>query len=89
MSRKLTPNRWNWDDNSGQWVFIELTESGEKKYHFQLEPPEEFINLTIKLKDLNEKLIITKDPEENIKIFNEMVKISKKLQSMPRNEMEF
>lgn len=85
MPRELTANRWNWDDNLGQWVFIEITEKGKRKYHYKLNPPEEFITLTTKLKELNEKLIITKDPDENLNIFNEMVKISKKLQFMPRS----
>ena len=88
MSRKLTPNRWNWDDNSKQWIFIELTEEGEK-YYYQVEPPKEFIKLTMKIKELNDKLIFTKDPEENAKLFDEMMKISKRLQCMRKNDEEF
>ena len=38
----------------------------------------------MKIKELNEKLIITKDIEENTRIFKEMTKITKRLQSMPR-----
>ena len=87
MSRKLTPNRWNWDDNSKQWIFIELTEQGEK-YYYQVEPPKEFFELTMKIKELNDKLIITKDPTENAKLFDEMVKISKRLQCMRKNDDE-
>ncbi len=87
MTRELTPNRWNWNQKDEKWVFIELTEDGEKKYCYQLEPPQEFIDLTMKLKELNEKLIITKDPEDNAKLFNKMMKISKRLQCMGKNEM--
>jgi len=88
MSRKFTQNRWNWDDNSKQWIFIELTEEGEK-YYYQVDPPKEFIALTMKIKELNDKLIITKDPEENAKLFDEMMKISKRLQCMRKNDEEF
>lgn len=87
MSRKLTQNRWNWDDNSKQWIFIELTEEGEK-YYYQVDPPKEFIELTMKIKELNDKLILTKDPEENAKLFDEMMKISKRLQCMRKNDEE-
>lgn len=87
MSRKFTQNRWNWDDNSKQWIFIELTEEGEK-YYYQVDPPKEFIELTMKIKELNDKLIFTKDPEENAKLFNEMMKISKRLQCMRKNDEE-
>ncbi len=85
MSRKLTPNRWNWDGNSKRWIFIELTEEGEK-YYYQVEPPKEFIELTMKIKELNDKLIFTKDSEENAKLFDKMMKISKRLQCMRKNE---
>ncbi|TFG29229.1 MAG: hypothetical protein EU532_03515 [Promethearchaeota archaeon] len=87
MPRKLTPNRWNWSQKDEKWIFIEINDQGEEKYYYKLEPPEEFISLTMQLKELNEKLIITKDVGENTKIFNEMVRISKRLQCMPRNDI--
>ena len=87
MTRELTPNRWNWSQKDEKWIFIELIEDGQKKYYYQLEPPQEFIDLTMELKDLNEKLIITKDPEENSKLFNKMMKISKRLQCMEKNDI--
>ncbi len=86
MVRQLTLNRWNWDQAEGKWVYIELI-NGEKKYYYQLEPPKEFLDLTFKIKVLNDKLIACKDPIENDKIFSEMMKISKRLQSMDKNDL--
>ncbi|MFX0058407.1 MAG: hypothetical protein ACFE85_18055 [Candidatus Hodarchaeota archaeon] len=85
MPRELTPNRWNWSQKDGKWVYIELTDDGQTNYYYQLEPPKEFMHLTMKIKVLNEKLITCHNIEENDKIFNEMMKISKKMQCMNRN----
>lgn len=82
MPRKLTPNRWNWSQEERKWVYIELDEKGDNEYFYQMEPPQEFIDLTLKIKDLNERLLKTNDPEENDRIFDEMMKISKKMQCM-------
>jgi len=82
MARQLTPNRWNWSQEDGKWVYIELTQEGHKKFYFQLEPPQEFVELTYKIKILNDKLITCNDPPENDRIFNKMMKISKRMQSM-------
>ena len=85
MIRKLTQNRWNWSQKDQQWVFIEGGDNGTLVYHYQVNPPKEFTELTMKIKSLNDKLIICKDSEENSKIFSEMMKISKRMQSMGKN----
>lgn len=85
MVRHLTPNRWNWSQEDRKWVYIEI-KKGEKKYHYQLEPPKEFHELAFKIKVLNDKLIACQDPKENDKIFDEMIKVSKRMQSMGRNQ---
>lgn len=85
MARELSHNRWNWSQKDNQWVFIEVKDSGEIVHHYQLKPPKEFIELTIKIKDLNEKLILSKNPKDNEKLFNEMMKISKRMQNMGKN----
>ena len=86
MGRRLfTPNRWNWSQKAEKWVYIEITKGGKKKYRYQLEPPQEFIELTNKMKLLNEKLLKVTDPEENTKIFNELMKISQKMQDMGKS----
>ncbi len=83
MGRRLfTIDRWNWSQKAEKWVFVELTKSGKKKYHYQIEPPKEFIELTIKMKELNEKLLNTSDPGENSKIFGELMIVSQKMQEM-------
>jgi len=82
MARELTPNRWNCSQKDAAWVFIKINQNGEKEYYYQAESPKEFNELTLKIKDLNEKLIMSKDSKENDKIFNEMIKISKRMQSM-------
>jgi hypothetical protein len=82
VRRLFTPNRWNWSQKAEKWVYIEISNEGKKKYHYQLEPPQEFIELTKKLKKLNEKLLVTTDPEENSTIFAELMKVSQKMQEM-------
>lgn len=88
MSRKLTPNRWNWDDETKKWIFIKIHEDGRKIYHYRDDPPQEFLDLTMKLKKLNEKLIITRDNEENERLFKEMMKITKRIQNMRKEDPE-
>ncbi len=84
--RIYTLNRWNWSEQagrrSGRWVYIELDKNGKRTYTYQLEPPEEFVDLTMELKKINEKLMQTEDPEENTNLFKEMIKISDKMQAM-------
>jgi len=84
MKRNFTPNRWNWSQKAEKWVFIELDDNGKKNYRYQVEPPQEFIALTIQMKNINEKLLKTTDPNENTKIFNELMGVSKKMQDMGR-----
>lgn len=86
MARQLTPNRWNWSQDEGKWVFIELNDKGERICHYQLEPPKEFTDLTMKIRLLNEKLITCKNLQENEEIFNKMMKISKRMQCMGRSD---
>ena len=85
MARGLTQNRWNWSQKDQMWVFIECGDSGELIYHYQVNPPEEFTEHSLKIKTLNDRLIACKDPNENSKIFGEMMKISKRMQSMDRS----
>ena len=59
-----------------------LKNIGQERYFYRTEPPQQFIDLVMKINDLNEKLILTKDPRENEKIFNEMIRFSKKMQYM-------
>ncbi len=83
MKRRLfTPGRWNFSSRAGKWVFVEITKDGKRKYQYKVEPPPEFIELTQKMKKLNEKLLKTSDPDENMKIFNELMTISQKMQEM-------
>jgi len=82
MTRGLTLNRWNWSQEDNKWVYIERKDNGVVVFHYQVEPPKEFIELTTKINILNEKLVACKDPEENTKIFKEMMKISKRMQFM-------
>jgi len=85
MARELTHNRWNWSQEDKKWVYIEVKDNGELIHHYQINPPKEFTELTIKIKELNEKLIVCKNPKDNEKLFNEMMKISKRMQAMGKN----
>ena len=83
MGRRLfTPQRWNWSQKAEKWVYITFTKEGKKKYHYQINPPQEFIELTEKMKKLNDKLLNTTDPKENTKLFNELMQVSQKMQDM-------
>ncbi len=81
MRRKHELNRWNYSQKSGKWVYVELSK-GKRKYTYQTEPPEKFIELTRQIEKLNKKLMKTQDPEENKKIYEKLMKVSKELQKM-------
>ena len=83
--RKFTIDRWNWSQKAEKWVYV-TTEDGKRKYLYQVEPPQEFIDLTMEMKKLNEKLMEIEDPEENIKMFKKLMAISSKMQEMRRDE---
>ncbi len=84
MARELTLNRWNWSQEDNKWVFIESNDNGELFYHYQINPPKEFTELTSKIKVLNDKLVACKNQEENSRIFKEMMKVSKRMQFMSK-----
>ena len=84
ISDRFGSNRWNYSQEYDEWIYIEVSDDGKKNYYYQKEPPAEFMELTMKIKELNEKLVITKDFEENTRLFKEMTRITKRLQSMPR-----
>lgn len=88
LVRKHGVDRWNWSEKAQKWVYVELDDEGNRKYKYQLEPPEEFVDLTMKLKELNKKLMITKDPDENKKLYQELMKISQKMQEMRDNGLK-
>jgi hypothetical protein len=74
--------RWNWSDELGKWIYPEKDENGNIKYTYQVEPPEEFLILTEKLEEINQKLMKTQDPQEKMTLFEELMKISKEMNSM-------
>jgi hypothetical protein len=84
MVRELTVNRWNWSQEHQKWVFIEINSEGKKIHHFQAEPPKEFNELIFQIKILNDKLLLCCNAEENDRIFNKMMKVSKRMQCMGR-----
>lgn len=81
--RKYTLDRWNFSDKTGKWVYV-TKEKNKRKYSYQLEPPKEFLKLAYKIKEINEKLIATEEEEEIERLYNEMMKISKKMQAIKR-----
>ncbi|GAH63785.1 unnamed protein product, partial [marine sediment metagenome] len=82
MVRELTRERWNWSQEDDKWVYIESKHNGKLVYHYQINPPKEFTELTSKIKLLNDKLVACKDPKENTRIFREMMRVSKRMQFM-------
>ena len=85
VKRLFTPGRWNWSQRAGKWLYVEINKDGKRKYHYQIEPPQEFIDLTLKMKKLNEKLLQTIDPVENSKIFSVLMEVSRKMQDMGKS----
>ncbi len=69
MARELTLNRWNWSQKDQQWVFIEYDDNGTLIYHYQINPPKEFSELTMKIRTLNDKLVACKDPKKKLHNF--------------------
>jgi hypothetical protein len=88
LVRKHGINRWNWSEKAQKWVYVELDDDGNRKYKYKLEPPQEFLELTLKIKELNNKLMVTKDPEENKKIYEKLMHISQKMQKMRDNGLK-
>ena len=80
--RKYTLDRWNWSERSGKWVYVTERKDGTRDYAYKLEPPKEFVELTMQIKIINDKLMGTKDPDKNKKLFLELIEISKKMQNM-------
>jgi len=83
--RKYTLDRWNWSERAGRWVYVTLDKDGKRKYTYQIEPPKQFLELTMQIKKINEELMETKDPKENIRLFKRLMKISEKMQNMGRD----
>ncbi len=83
--RKYTLDRWNWSEKAGKWVYV-TEKKGRRNYIYQLDPPKAFIELTMEISRVNNQLIITEDPEENKKLFIDLIEISQKLQAMGKND---
>ena len=81
--RRFTINRWNWSDRAEKWVYV-AKKNGRRVYTYQLEPPPEFTKLTNQIVKLNDKLLTIKDPEENEKLYKELMNLSKRMQEMGR-----
>jgi hypothetical protein len=82
MTQDFTPNRWNWSEKDGKWVYVELTKNGQKKFYYQLDPPKKFIELSMKIKEINAKMIATENQKKNLRLFKKLMKISQKMQNM-------
>lgn len=79
--RKYALNRWSFSEKACKWVYV-TKKKGKRKYIYQLEPPEEFIKLSYKIKEINEKLVASEEEEEIERLFSEMMEISKKMQAI-------
>lgn len=86
MRRKFTPGRWNYSQKSQKWVYVSLNKNGKRNYKYQIEPPEEFVLLSEELRRLNLLQANCEDPEENMKLFNQMKELAEKMQAMTMNE---
>jgi len=79
-------NRWNWSKRAEKWVYVEI-KGGKRKYYYKDNPPQEFNDLVMKIKEINEKMVATTDEGENERLYRELMKISNKLQIMKRDNV--
>ena len=79
--RKYPLNRWSFSEKACKWVYV-TKKKGKRRYLYQLEPPEEFIELSYKIKKINEKIVASEEDEEIERLFSEMMEISKKMQAI-------
>jgi len=86
--RKHEIDRWNYSSKAHKWVYVELDEKGNRVYKYQPDTPPEFIALTEQLKVINQKLMATTDERENRELFQKLMEISEKMQSMQINHEE-
>ena len=84
--RKYALDRWNFSEKNGKWVYVSKGKNGKRKYIYQLEPPQEFIELSLKMNEINEKILATENQKEIKRLYMEMMKISKKMQAMRRDK---
>jgi len=82
----FTPERWNWSEREKKWVYVEIS-GGKTKYHYQTEPPDEFITISYELKRINNLIMESKDLEEKMKLFQQLMKLSRKMDSMRRGKL--
>ena len=82
--RKYTLDRWNFSEKAGKWVYVTKKKSGRRNYYYKLEPPEEFLELTMQIKKINDKMLATEDLDENERLFRKLMEISKRMQNMRR-----
>ncbi|MBD3339117.1 MAG: hypothetical protein GF353_08405 [Candidatus Lokiarchaeota archaeon] len=80
--RKYPIDQWSYSERARKWVYVAKGKDGSRKYLYQKDPPEEFVKLSMQIKDLNRLLNATEKPEENERLFKKMMEISKKMQKM-------
>lgn len=80
--RTYTLDRWNWSERAKKWVYVSLNGSGRRRYHYQVKPPEEFVQITIQMARVNEKLLHCEDPVEAELLFRKLQSLGNRLQAM-------
>jgi hypothetical protein len=79
--RTYALKRWNWSEKSKKWVYVEKID-GKRTYKYNSTPPEEFEDLSKQLRDLNQKLMVEKNPEKNIELYKDLIALSQRMQAM-------
>ena len=79
--RTYAIERWNWSDRAQKWVYVEKN-NGKRKYKYSLKPPPEFEELSLQIRNLNQKLMAETDPERNIALYKQLMLISQRMQAM-------
>jgi len=79
--RTYALNRWNWSEKAKKWVYVRK-KNGKRIYKYKLTPPTEFDDLTHQMKELNFRLTNELDHDKNMELFQELMRISQKMQAM-------
>ena len=79
--RTFAIERWNWSDRAQKWVYVQK-HNGKRSYKYSIKAPPEFEKLSLKIKDLNQKLMVETDPEKNLALYNQLIAISQRMQTM-------
>ena len=80
--RKYGLYRWNWSEKAKKWVYVRKNKVGRRVYMYRIAPPKQFVDINNQIKSLNIQLQEERDFQKNLRIFQRLIVLSQKMQSM-------